>query len=268
MTAAQSARLEAFFTAYAGRYAGPDGALPPMQQLKARHSRLVADAAQRVASALQWPAPRRRLGVAAALLHDIGRFSQFATHGTFDDRLSINHATRGCEVLEAERALDVLAADEAACVLTSVRLHNVRDVPDGLPGETAACVHLVRDADKLDIFRVFDDAIREGHLEAHPEIALSLDLQGRPDPELLARVRDGRPADYRMIRSLCDMLLIQVGWLTSQFHYRAALALAADRQTLEFREAFVRGMADSADVRACFAAARAAMAARLSGGGR
>jgi putative nucleotidyltransferase with HDIG domain len=43
-----------------------------------------------------------------ALFHDIGRFEQFKTYGTFDDRASENHATIGLKVLKATDILNRL----------------------------------------------------------------------------------------------------------------------------------------------------------------
>ena len=135
--------------------------------------------------------------------------------------------------------------------------------PAALSAAQAAFVHLVRDADKLDIFRVFEEAVREGHLEDHPEIAGSLPERGLANPDILTAVSAGRTISYCQVHSLCDFVLIQVGWLRGMLHHDATVALAHERKALEFREKFVRATDDSPAVRACFAMTRAAMLARL-----
>jgi hypothetical protein len=263
MTAADMTQLETFFDRYTRRFAGDDGRLHPMQQLKVDHSRRVVTYADRIMAAERWPETQRLPGRACALLHDVGRFSQYAEFGIFEDHNSINHATRSVEVLRAEGVLEALPAEERGEILTAVGCHNMRELPPTLTPEYAALSHLVRDADKLDIFRVFEDAVRQGHLEDHPEIAWSLPEQGLANPEILAAVSAGEAVSYQLVRSLCDFVLIQVGWLRGFLHYDAAVAMADESQALEFREAYVRAIDDSPAVRACFASTRAAMQARL-----
>jgi len=268
MTAADLVRLELFFDNYTRRFCGPDGLLPVMQELKIVHSRHVAADAARIIQAEDWPEAPRLLGLACALLHDIGRFSQYAEFQTFDDHTSINHAVRGCRTLREEHALDFLATEEQATILTAVGLHNIRELPAALTAAAAPFVHLVRDADKLDIFRVFETALRDGELDRHPEIMWSMDRHGRTNPALVEAVTAGRTVSYELVHTLCDLMLIQVGWLRGQLHFDSALALASARHALEFREDFVRTLDDTPAVRRCFDVTRAAMHARLAGAAR
>ena len=262
MTAADLTRLETFFADYTRRFAAADGRLHPMHQLKVEHSRCVVASASRIMDAEKWPEARCRVGRACALLHDVGRFSQYAEFGGFEDHKTIDHAARGAEVLLGEGVLASLSATVRETILVSVRHHNVREVLPSLPEEQASFLHLVRDADKLDIFRVFEEAVRQGHLEDHPEIAWSLPEQGRANPEILAAVNAGQTVSYHLVRSLCDFVLVQVGWLHGFLHYDATVALACECRALEFREAYVRALDDSPAVRECFAITRAAMQAR------
>ena len=264
MTVADLTRLESFFAAYTRRFAGADGQLHPMQQLKVAHSWRVVSNAERIMAAEGWPAEPCLLGRACALLHDTGRFSQYAEFGVFEDHKSVDHAVRGVEVLQAEGVLDNLPAADREVIRVAVRQHNVREVPEAIPAGQVEWVHLVRDADKIDIFRVFEDAIRGGHLNDHPEIAWSLPERGQANPVILAAVRAGCTVGYDQVRSLCDFALIQVGWLQGHLHFDSALALAYERKALDFREEYVRSADDSPAVRDCFAVTRAAILARLN----
>ena len=92
------------------------------------------------------------MGRAGALLHDTGRYSQWQEFGTFQDSKSVDHAQRGVEVITREGWLSGLTAAERKMVLAAVAVHNRKELPDGLDAKTAAQAHLVRDADKLDIY--------------------------------------------------------------------------------------------------------------------
>ncbi len=263
MTDADLVHLERFFSAYTQRFADAAGHLHPMQQLKVEHSRQVAANAAAILAAAQWPELARVRGMACAWLHDIGRFPQFAEYGMFEDNKSINHALRGVTVLRTEGILSSLSPDTRDIILTAVGCHNARDLAPTLSATHAPFVHLVRDADKLDIFRVFEDAVRTGDLIRHPEIVWSLPLDAPVTPEVLSAVTAGQAVSYHLVRSVCDFVMIQVGWIRGQLHFPAALALACERGALDFRESFIRQMDNSPAVRACFAATRLAVQQRL-----
>ena len=264
MTVSDMTHLEKFFASYTRRFAGAEGKLHPMQQLKLAHSWRVVSNAKRIMAAEQWPPDQCLLGRACALLHDVGRFSQYAEFGVFEDHKSIDHAARGVEVLQAEGVLTTMAPAERETILAAVRHHNRRELPAALAPEHGPFAHLVRDADKLDIFRVLEEAIRRGDLNQHPEIAWSLPERGRVNPEILAAVSAGETVGYHLVQSLSDFVLVQVGWMHGYLHYDASVALACERQALEFREAYVCAADDSPAVRACFAGIRASMQARLA----
>ena len=263
MTPADFAQFERFFDAYTRRFAGPDGRFHPVQQLKAGHSLRVVANAERIVAAEKWPEAEVLLGKACALLHDVGRFPQYAEHRSFEDSKTFDHAARGAEVLRAEGVLDTLPAEERARILVAVCCHNLRELAPTLPPEHAACAHLVRDADKLDIFRILEETVRKGGLDDHPEIAWSLPAHERVNPDILAAIRAGQGVHYELVRSMCDFVLIQVGWLHSGLHYPSTVAIAWENRALEFRERYVLAIDDSPAVRDCFADTRAAMRKRL-----
>ncbi len=206
-------QIRKWFTGYTAGFAVSGAALHPMQQLKLDHSLAVAAIANTIARGLAWPEPRVLLAEIAGLLHDTGRFSQYAEFQTFEDRRSVNHAWRGWEVLERERALGFCAPPEAAGLQAAVSLHNCREIPPGLAPDQLELLHLVRDADKLDIIAVFDKAIREDKISQYPEISLHVDLHGPPNPEVVAAIRQRHTVGYSQIRSLADFLLIQLLWM-------------------------------------------------------
>ena len=140
MTAADLTRLETFFADYTRRFAAADGRLHPMHQLKVEHSRCVVASASRIMDAEKWPEARCRVGRACALLHDVGRFSQYAEFGSFEDNKSINHAARGVEVLRAAGVLDALPAKDRDEILVAVACHNMRELSPALAPEHACAV--------------------------------------------------------------------------------------------------------------------------------
>ncbi len=253
------------FYAYVDGFRRADGTLPDMLQLKLDHTVNVVKNARLIVSGEAWPAGARLEGEACAWLHDVGRFPQLRDYNTFQDAKSIDHAARSAEVVEAGGWLDELEAGERKRVLQAVALHNKKEVPSSLDAAAADICHLVRDADKLDIFRVLEVAATDGSLSRNPEIAWDLQVKGAPTLEVVEAVSKGLPVSYTWIKTLSDFVLIQVGWLHGGLRYRTAMRLAHERRALEFREAYLRTLSDAPGVAICCEAARAFMAKQLDG---
>ncbi len=224
--------LRTWFRTYVAEFADADGRLQPMQELKLEHSLRVAANARQIAAGERWPAAACRLAECVGILHDVGRFSQFAEFRTFEDAVSVNHAARSVAVLGEREVLACLPAPARASVLNAVGAHNAREIPPEFPAGDLPLLQLIRDADKLDIFYVFDDAIRHRKLSLYPEISLRVDLHGPPNPEVVERVRNRQSTSYGLVRSLADFLLLQLLWM-HELQYRATCALVLERGVIE-----------------------------------
>ena len=245
------------YHAYVDRFRTADGQLPEMLQLKLDHTLGVVEDAKRIMAGEAWPEVARVTGEACALLHDVGRYSQLTEFGTFRDAESIDHAKRGVQVIGQERWLDELPSAERNAVLVAVALHSKKAVPAALAVDVAELTHVVRDADKLDIFRVMETAISKGSLERNPEIAWGLCVKGAPSDEVVETISKGLPVSYQWIKNLSDFVLIQVGWLHGGLHFLTSLRLARDRRVLEFRETYLKTLSDDPGVKVCCDAVRA-----------
>lgn len=252
------------YDGYVDSFRDGSGVLPQMMDLKLQHTRCVVADAKRIMAGEAWGEDVCVMGEACALLHDTGRYSQLKEFGTFQDAKSIDHAQRAVEVIEAEGWLNGLSAAERETMLMSVALHNKREISPAVTAEVAAHVHLVRDADKLDIFRVMESAVSDGSLETNPEIAWDLRIKGAPSPDVVSSVMAGRSVGYASVKTLSDFVLIQVGWLIGGMRYPTSLRLAVERNVLEFRETYLKTLSDDPGVAACCDAARAYLNGRLN----
>jgi len=89
-----------------------------------------------------------------ALLHDLGRFEQFHTYGTFADAESENHAQMAVRISKELELLQGISKAHSDIIYQSILNHNLPKVPDEAPPDVAFYSRLLRDADKLDIWRV------------------------------------------------------------------------------------------------------------------
>jgi len=223
--------IRAWFHAYAAEHLRR-GRLSEMMRLKQEHSQRVAREARDLAAELGWSREDQNTAEALGLLHDTGRFSQLEEFGTFRDRDSLNHATRGYEVISRAGILRPCSERRQRQILEGILHHNALRVPDDCDHDTLAFVKLIRDADKLDICRIFRDAIMENRLHEYPEIVHHVDLGGPPTPALLEAVRQGRVPKYSLIHSLNDWKLVQLSWVYDM-HYRPTFRRLLERRILE-----------------------------------
>jgi hypothetical protein len=201
-----------WFLAYAGRFAQEAARDQENIDLKVAHSLRVLTEARGIADNEGFDPQVARFVHLSALLHDVGRFSQYATYKTYCDPLSVDHGDLGREVLESEGILGELSQGEQRVVLETVRLHNKKTLPRDLDEPLGTVVRAVRDADKLDIVPVVLDKVAPGAPD-NPVIRLGLDLdQNAFTPSVFDQVAAREMVEYTAMRYVNDFKLLLVSW--------------------------------------------------------
>lgn len=238
--------LTRLYDAYVDTFRAADGRLPVMMQLKRTHTAFVVANAVEIADGEGFSPREREVALAAALLHDTGRYEQLRRYDTFRDSESVDHAVFSHAIIREKGWTD----DPA--VLDAVLWHNRRDLPDVMEPLTAVAAQTVRDADKLDIFRVLEDQVAHTDWRKDARAFWNLAVAAPPNPLVVANVERGEAVDYQNIQSLSDFVLIQVGWMVSGLHYATARRLCAARGHLAFRRDFLHQLSsDPAIDRVC-----------------
>ncbi|KAB0667632.1 HD domain-containing protein [Oryzomonas japonica] len=181
-------------------------------QLKIEHTRKVCAVSDILATGERLSANEARIAGAIALLHDVGRFPQYRRWRTFRDSQSDNHARLSVEVLREHHLLDGLDPAERLLIEEAVRFHNLLELPQRVSSPTRLFMRLIRDADKLDIWRVFLELFTLP--EERRASAATLDL---PDlPGCTPACRDAFLAHQVVRLDLCrvlnDFKLLQISW--------------------------------------------------------
>jgi hypothetical protein len=150
--------------------------------------------------------------LAASLVHDIGRFEQFERFGTYRDAASVDHGDLGATVLGKSDLLEELDVSERECVIEAVRLHNKRELPDGLDPLVRSVCDVVRDADKLDITPLVLARMLPGG-PRDDVVTLGLeDAPGRWSQGVFEAVSAGVSPAYSELRFLNDFKLLLASW--------------------------------------------------------
>lgn len=186
-------------------------------RVKLDHSLRVRDEAVRLAAI--HAAQLDRLGVSAeaaavaGLLHDAGRFEQFRHFQTFNDRVSVNHAALSVRVIRHENFLACLSPAGQRLVLGAIMLHNRKIVRPPASTPLGYLARLLRDADKLDIYRVMLDYFTPG---GDRPAFMTLDAKPHETaytPEVLDDVLAGRMVDYARLRWENDFKILMLAWV-------------------------------------------------------
>lgn len=220
--------LEEWFAAYCGSFAGDDEDAQKNYALKQFHTLKVKENIRLLAASAGLENDRLALAEVVGLLHDIGRFEQYQRYRTFRDSDSVNHAALGVDVIRRHRLLDSLSDYEADLVLESVRFHNVFSMPSSLSGDHRLYLMLIRDADKLDIWRVFVDYFHLPESERASAVTLGFPDLAECSGEVVSCFERREMVDLSMIRSVNDFKLLQLSWVFD-LHFPLSFRLAQQR---------------------------------------
>lgn len=140
------------FNSYVARYDASDVRIA----LKIEHTYEVAELCDEIARGEGLLSADVDLAWLCGLLHDIGRFDQLRRWGTFSDADSCSHAALGIQVLKNEMASFTGDPERARIIERAVALHSDFRLPPGLSARERLFCTITRDADKVDILRVFN----------------------------------------------------------------------------------------------------------------
>ena len=220
----EQARAE--FDRFVARFRGPDGSLPFALEAKFKHTGEVCEITEKIVAGEARFSPRDMLVFRlCALFHDISRFEQYDKFKTFLDRHSFDHGDRSAALIDELGLVPELSAEDRACVIDAVRVHNKFAIPAEFPLEHLAAAKMVRDADKLAILRLI---IRffNGDIS---DPTIRLDLEDTPGwtPAILETALSGKCVVYTDMKNINDFKIGLFAW-SGDLNYPASGALALD----------------------------------------
>lgn len=238
-----------WFDAYTDRFCAGDEQVGRRLREKHEHTYRTCEEILLLADAIGLDENQKRVAEVVALFHDVGRFPQFARYRTYNDARSVDHSRLSVEVLREEGVLDVLQREERQWVETAIEQHGRKVIRPDLKGQALLFTKLIRDADKLDIFRILLDRHRQ--YEADPEgvpIEPGLSMASDYSPQVLDAVVNRQTVAYDDMRTISDMRLLQIGWVYDM-NFPASLARLRQRGFLEDLFAYLTQTQEVLDLR-------------------
>lgn len=181
--------------------------------LKEEHTRRVCKEILDIGKELGLNENELCLSETIALFHDIGRFEQYARYQTFVDSQSVDHSLLGVKILEENNILCSLDEPVQDLILRTIRYHNRATLPRE---ETETCLFfakLLRDADKLDIWRVVTDYYHQKNGKRNSVIECGLPDTPEISEEVYYDLMNKKIVDVRHVKNLNDFKLLQIGWV-------------------------------------------------------
>mgnify|MGYP006421558599 CR=1 FL=1 len=213
MTQKELFNIRIMFKHYVHQFIEAGAELHPLLQLKVEHSERVSAEARDLSADLGWSASEQNSAEATGLLHDTGRFSQFAEFGTFSDSASVDHGERGAVVVGHEGWLTALEDEARYAMVNGIRYHNRLTIPGNIRDGSLELLRLVRDADKLDILRIVLDAVARDGFRDLPSMLPHVTLGRSPSPHLVVKLSERERISLTDVESLADLLLMQMSWV-------------------------------------------------------
>ena len=124
-------------------------------ELKIVHTYHVVDNAKEIATKLNLSEEDIKLAELIALLHDIGRFEEITFLKKFDS-VKFDHASHGVKMLFENNLIRDFIEDESydQIIKLAIDNHSRLEIQEGLDERCLLHSKIIRDADKLDNFRL------------------------------------------------------------------------------------------------------------------
>jgi len=203
----------AFFETWLNSFEGLTGIQQKNFLIKKEHSLRVAEIARDLGTTLELTSEDAEVLCVTGLLHDIGRFRQLAEYGTFNDEESVDHANYSVQIINEEHILDSFDESVKELIIQAIRLHNKFEIPRKLKGLDLLYVNILRDADKLDIFRVLTDYYTDRNREPNHTLTWELPRGVQVSPAVAQDLLSGKLVLKSKVRSEIDVKILQMSWV-------------------------------------------------------
>ncbi len=182
-------------------------------EIKANHSRKVRKEILGIAADLKLNKEEVLLAETIGIFHDVGRFRQYVKYGTFSDSKSQNHAELGVEVLKENNVLKDLTNEYREIIYKSILNHSRAEIIPDKNEKVIFFSKLIRDADKLDIWRLITEYYMVKEQKKNKALELELPDNDEISDNVLDSIINKQIVLKESMKTLNDFKLLQIGWI-------------------------------------------------------
>ena len=204
-------RMHTWMAAYMKSFYTDDEEVQRGILIKETHTGYVTSNCVELAKNLNFNVHDTELAEIIGLFHDVGRFYQYQTYKTFNDAQSEDHAELAFKVIDKLDFFKELSRADYNLVEFAIRNHNKRTVAPTDDERKILFAKLIRDADKLDIYRVLEPYFSQENADKLPNF-----IKSRA-PEISSDFKEkfvrGEQVNYNEIRTNGDRKLVRLMWI-------------------------------------------------------
>lgn len=224
--------FQEFFKGYVKRFYSSDKNIQENIVLKEEHTYRVLEAMEKITESLELDKNSCLIAKITALFHDIGRFEQFTKYQTFSDAVSENHAELSIKVLEAEKVIDILSMEEKELIVKAVRYHNRHKLPIDESDRCIMFSKLVRDADKIDIFKVLTDYYEVLDEDPNPALEHNLSKDETYSLQIVEDIVNFKNSNKALVKTRYDMRLFVLTWIFD-INYNISIEIIKEKNYID-----------------------------------
>ena len=182
--------------------------------IKETHTGYVTSNCVELAKDLNFSQHDKDLAKIIGLFHDVGRFRQYSIYKTFNDAHSEDHADLGVKVIEELDFFKKLPAVDYEIVKFAIQQHNKKNIAPNDDERKILFAKVIRDADKLDIYRVLEPFLAQENADKMPNFIKSTsNLIADVSPDFVENFVAGVQADFYKIRTNGDRKIVRLMWI-------------------------------------------------------
>ena len=207
-------RMHTWMTRYMKSFYSDDEEVQRGILIKETHTGYVTTNCVELAKFLKLSTHDTQLAEIIGLFHDVGRFRQYSIYKTFNDADSEDHADLALKVIDELEFFTELTAEDLDVVKFAIQNHNKKTVAPCTDERKILFAKIIRDADKLDIYRVLEPFLAQENADKLPNFIKSKGrLVADISPDFVENFVSGEQADYRKIRTNGDRKIVRLMWL-------------------------------------------------------
>lgn len=189
-------------------------------RLKHKHTYQVAEISELLAKSLNLSEEDIELTKLIGLLHDIGRFEQAKRFDSFKDK-DFDHAEYGVKILFEDNLIRNFITPNKydEIIYNAIKHHNKISIPNNLDERTLMFCKIIRDADKIDIFRVLSTEIKKNFVES---------ING----EIINDFRLNKTIKYDLVNNRTEKIILDFA-LVYDINYKQSFKILKDKNYLE-----------------------------------
>ncbi len=207
-------RMHEWMSRYMKSFYSDDAEVQRGILIKEKHTGYVTANCIELAKFLKLSTHDAELAEIIGLFHDVGRFRQYSIYKTFNDADSEDHADLALKVIDELEFFKELSAPDYELVRFAIQNHNKKTIAPTDDARKLLFAKIIRDADKLDIYRVLEPFLAQANADKMPNFIKSAgNLVADISPDFVENFVTGNQADYTKIRTNGDRKIVRLMWI-------------------------------------------------------